>query len=205
MRKIQFTLLILTIIMSTCLMAEERTFYLRSGDKITGEVMRIDDAGIYTVKTSFGLVTFHKDDIKPEDVEIFMKNGDKVQGVIIEESDQLFKLRTGFGEVSVDKKNIDKVDFKSREVSTPGVSKKDDGRWYYAEEQLVDIWFDPVGFTLAENELYLSGFSWAYGLTNRFQLSSKWYSYFYGDLNLRPKYMVFKRGDVERTHALSVG
>ena len=43
------------------------------------------------------------------------------------------------------------------------------------------------------------------GLTDRFQIMSKWGGYFLGDLNFRPKYMVFKKGDVKSEQAFSIG
>ncbi|NOZ08034.1 MAG: hypothetical protein GXO91_04040 [FCB group bacterium] len=202
LKRIVVILLGLTLVFAQT--SDERTFILVSGDRITGQVISVDENGIYTVKTSFGLVTFHKDDIKPDEVELYLKNGDKLKGTLIEESDKVFKVNTGFGEVTLEKSEVEKVDFTNKTEKTVK-SQKDDSRWYYGEEQLIDIWFDPVGFPLYENELYFSGFSWAYGLTDKFQLSSKWYNYFYGDLNLRPKLLVFKSGDIESVSAASIG
>ncbi len=96
-------LIILGLALVIAQTSDERTFILVSGDRITGQVVGVDENGIYTVKTSFGLVTFHKDDIKPDEVELYLKNGDKLKGTLIEESDKVFKVNTGFGEVTLKK------------------------------------------------------------------------------------------------------
>ena len=55
------------------------------------------------------------------------------------------------------------------------VLSKDDNRFYYGDEQLIDIWFDPVGFTLAEiSLLYEFHGLWNF---NKLQISSAWLNY----------------------------
>ena len=53
--------------------------------------------------------------------------------------------------------------------------------------------------------MYLSLLSWGYGLSDRFQVTSKWGGYFLGDLNFRPKYTLFKKGTLKSEHAFAIG
>ena len=166
-------ILIIIVLFSISISNEKtRTFILKNGDKITGELID-EDYNSYVVKTNFGELKINKSDIKADKIFIKLKNGD----------------------------NIDTVDFLNQ------TNQKNDNtnRFYYPDDQLIDIWFDPIGFTLEENSLYFSGLSWAYGITDKFQVSSKWTGYFRGDLNFRPKYMFFKSGDVNKTQAASIG
>jgi hypothetical protein len=89
------------------------------------------------------------------------------------------------------------------QFSRPGQVER--GRWYYGNERLIDIYFDPTGYVLEENVLYLSGLSWGYGISDKMHITSKWGGYFLGDLNFRPKFMLFKTGDLKSEKVLSVG
>ena len=195
--------LFLTVIFSN---EGDRTFHLKNGDKVTGEVISETDTS-YNIKTSFGMVTIYKNEIKPDKISITLKSGDKITGTLLDESASDYKVKTNFGELVIEKKSVEFISFlnQSKVNKNNSLSKKDDGRFYYGDEQLIDIWFDPVGFTLAENTLYFSGVSWAYGVSNKLQISSAWLNYLWGDLNFRPKYMLYKGGDVDKTSALSVG
>ena len=54
-------------------LCDERTFKLKSGNKVTGEIINIDDSGNYTVKTSMGEVVFNQNEIVLENVKITTK------------------------------------------------------------------------------------------------------------------------------------
>ena len=146
--------------------------------------------------------------MKQEEAFIFLKSGDKLRGIIISESDEGVTVKAKFGEVFVSHDKIERIDFKSMgrargQLTRPGQVER--GRWYYGNERLIDIYFDPTGYTLEENVLYLSGLSWGYGLSDKVHITSKWGGYFFGDLNFRPKFMLFKKGDIKSEQALSIG
>ncbi len=202
-----YKILLLCILFIGCILAQERTFYLKSGDRVTGSIKSETDS-TYTIETSFGVVTINKNNVKPEEAFIFLKSGDKLRGIILSESDEGITVKAQFGEVFISRDKIERIDFISMgrargEFTRPG--QTEEGRWYYGRERLIDIYFDPTGYTLEDNILYLSGLSWGYGLTDRFQITSKWGGYFLGDLNFRPKFMIFKKGDLKSEQALSVG
>jgi hypothetical protein len=187
--------------------AQEKTFHLKSGDQVTGTVKSQTDS-TYVIETAFGEITIKKDDVKPEEAYIFLKSGDKLRGIIVSESEEGVTVKAQFGEVFVSREKIERIDFKSMgrargQLSRPGQTER--GRWYYGNERLIDVYFDPTGYVLEENVLYLSGLSWGYGLSEKVHITSKWGGYFGGDLNFRPKFMLFKTGDLKSEKSMSVG
>ena len=198
---------ILIILLMGSIFAQEKTFHLKSGDTVTGSVKSQTDS-TYVIETAFGEITIKKDEVKPEEAFIFLKSGDKLRGIIVSESDEGVTVKAKFGEVFIARDKIERIDFKSMgrargQFSRPGQVER--GRWYYGNERLIDIYFDPTGYTLEENVLYLSGLSWGYGVSEKFQITSKWGGYFFGDLNFRPKFMIFKTGDLKSEKSMSVG
>jgi hypothetical protein len=160
------------------------------------------------IDTAFGEITISKNDVRPEEAFIFLKSGDKLRGIIVSESDEGVTVKAKFGEVFISQDKIERIDFKSMgrargQFSRPGQVER--GRWYYGNERLIDIYFDPTGYVLEENVLYLSGLSWGYGLSEKVHITSKWGGYFFGDLNFRPKFMLFKTGDLKSEKSMSVG
>ena len=201
------TILLMLLFYSGILFAQEKTFHLKSGDKVSGTITAETDS-TYAIETTFGSVTINKKDIKPEEAIVYLKSGDKLKGVILSESDEGIKVKAQFGEVSISKEKIDRIDFKSMGAVARGFQRPgqtEEGRWYYGKERLIDIYFDPTGYTVGDNVLYLSLLSWGYGLSDRFQVTSKWGGYFWGDLNFRPKYTVFKKGTLKSEHAFAIG
>jgi hypothetical protein len=198
---------IISLMLIGSIFAQEKSFHLKSGDTVTGSVTSETDS-TYSVKTAFGEITINKKDVKQEEAFIFLKSGDKLRGIIVSESDEGVTVKAKFGEVFIARDKIERIDFKSMgrargQFSRPGQVER--GRWYYGNERLIDIYFDPTGYTLEENVLYLSGLSWGYGVSDKFQITSKWGGYFLGDLNFRPKFMLFKTGDLKSEKALSIG
>ena len=186
---------------------KEKTFHLKSGDTVTGSVKSETDS-TYVIDTAFGEITISKNDVRPEEAFIFLKSGDKLRGIIVSESDEGVTVKAKFGEVFISQDKIERIDFKSMgrargQFSRPGQVER--GRWYYGNERLIDIYFDPTGYVLEENVLYLSGLSWGYGLSEKVHITSKWGGYILGDLNFRPKFMLFKTGDLKSEKSMSVG
>ena len=51
--------------------AETRTFYLKSGDRVTGEIQSYDEVTkTYVIKTVLGVIRVKKQDMKDADVRI---------------------------------------------------------------------------------------------------------------------------------------
>jgi len=182
-----------------------QTFYLKTGDIISGQVLEHDiEKGFYKVETEFGNITLLEEDLRIEKILITLKNGDTIQGSLLKETPLLFHIKTAFGKLEIKKDRVERIDFASKTTSKR-IKKSKKSRWYYGDERLTDIYFDPTGYILEEGTLYLSGLSWGYGLTDRLQITSQYWNYFSGDLNIRPKWLLFKKGDIHKESSLSVG
>ena len=141
-----FCFLIFLTLFSQLLFAEVRTFYLKSGDQITGEIQSYNDSSkLYKVKTSIGIVSINAKDLKETEIRIYLKNGDRIQGILLKEDPSNFFIKSSIGNLTISKKNVLRVDFE--------LEKSDDARpgevttqtWYFGEERLIDIFFDPTG------------------------------------------------------------
>ena len=86
------TILLMLLFYSGILFAQEKTFYLKSGDKVSGNITAETDS-TYAIETTFGSVTINKKDIKPEEAIIYLKSGDKLKGLILSESDEGIKVK----------------------------------------------------------------------------------------------------------------
>ena len=95
--------LIILVSFSFC---NERTFNLKSGNKVTGEVIDIDDNGNYTVNTSMGEVVFNQNEIVLESVKIITTDGDRIVGVLQSEDNDKFHVKTEIGLMSIAKNNV---------------------------------------------------------------------------------------------------
>ncbi len=197
--------LIISIAIASVLTAQDtRTFSLKSGDRVSGTIIAETDTS-YEVLTSLGALTILKSDLQPEIVIVNLKNGDRLQGELLEQSGAGLRVRTAFGELFIEEGQIERFDFLMEREPVIGREELAGERWYFSDERLMDIWFDPTGFPLHKGEFYLSALSWAMGLTDRVQVSTRWFNFFVGDLNVRPKITLYESGGIESQTAVSVG
>ena len=198
--------LIILVSFSFC---NERTFNLKSSNKVTGEIINIDDSGNYTVNTTMGEVVFNQNEIVLESIKIITSDGDRIVGVLQNEDNYKFHIKTDIGLMSIEKNNINSIDFnfddrENNEGFLNNLSKSDE-RYFFGDEQLIDVWFDPTGNVLSDGTIYVSGLSGAYGVTEKFQISLRVFDYLLGNVNFRPKYQIYKKGDLKRSNSLSIG
>jgi hypothetical protein len=110
--------------------------------------------------------------------------------------------------MSIEKNNVNSIEFNYDDYEDKGFLNnlsKSDNRFYFGDEQLIDVWFDPTGNVLSEGTIYVSGLSGAYGVTEKFQISLRVWDYLFGNVNIRPKYQIYKKGGLEKSNALSIG
>ena len=100
--------LIVLVSFSFC---NERTFNLKSGNKVTGEIINIDDSGYYTVNTSMGEVVFNQNEIVLESVKIITTDGDRIMGVLQNEDNDKFYVKTEIGLMSIEKNKVNSIEF----------------------------------------------------------------------------------------------
>ncbi|MBT6710859.1 MAG: hypothetical protein HOB22_04015 [Candidatus Marinimicrobia bacterium] len=209
----------LILILSVLPAQDTKTLTLKTGDKITGTIVSETETTITIINPLMGQMTLNKADLKQETVSITLNSGDVVKGIVLEKTPSYFKLQSAFGEVTIPTENIKTIgNIKKKDENAPLKSQRTlfgtrweqagdagSGEWYFSKERLMDVWFDPTGYTIEKNKLYFSGLSWGFGLTDRLQITSKWTNYFWQDFNLRPKINLFKTGNVDSQIALAAG
>jgi len=218
-------LLILTLL--TIISAEEK-YILVDGSVIQGEVITESDLSI-TLQTKYGEITIKKSDLLQLEYEVELNSGEKFRGLKISDTDSEIILKTKMGELNIQKskildiKEVDKITSEdegkpirkiqnrraySLEDMLFGIGSRSlnkDAEFALGEEKLIDTFFDPTANVLEEGTLYLSGLSFAFGISEKLQVSSRWADYFWGNFNIRPKYQIFKKGNWEKESAFSVG
>lgn len=183
-----------------CQESETRTFQLKNGDKVSGQVLAETDSS-FLIKTSFGEITVLRKDLKPREITVYLKDGNRISGEIISQTTEQLILKTSFGSVTLDSQNIERTT--EQGVELPGTEGKEE--FNYSQSRLVDVFFDPTGYTLEKGSIYLSGLSWGVGLSDKIDISSSYWRYFIADLNIRPKFKIYSSGNIESEQALAVG
>lgn len=222
MKSTIFTFLIIFTV--NILSGESQTFKLSDGTEIVGTIQAETDTTL-TLITQFGNITIDKNKLVKKTYSITLSSGGKLVGTKTKETEDELILNTQLGNLTIQKNDIIKiveVGQQTESASTPGersnyrpyslfdlfygaTASSKDMDFSLGEEQLIDLFFDPTGYTLPQSTLYLSGLSFGFGVTENFQITTKWGGFFWGDMNLRPKFKLFESGNWEKQHALSVG
>jgi len=218
------------LIIFTSLFAQEQTFKLQDGTVIVGSVQEETET-TYIIETKYGSVTLNKNELVQTEYEIKLNSGETFSGTKLSETDTSIQLKTKVGVLNIEKTDI--LDMKeSGQVTQAGEKKagstttsyrrayslsdllfgtgtrgssEKDIEFAMGEERLIDTFFDPTAYVLDDGTLYLSGLSFAFGLSDKLQLSSRWFDFFWGNFNIRPKYMLFHKGNWEKESALAIG
>ena len=218
------------LIIFASLFAQEQTFKLQDGTVIVGSVQEETET-TYIIETKYGSVTLNKNELVQTEYEIKLISGETFSGTKLSETDTSIQLKTKVGVLNIEKTDI--LDMKeSGQVTQAGEKKagstttsyrrpyslfdllfgtgtrgrsEKDIEFAMGEERLIDTFFDPTAYVLDDGTLYLSGLSFAFGLSDKLQLSSRWFDFFWGNFNIRPKYMLFHKGNWEKESALAIG
>ena len=222
MKQLIVLLILATLVFSQS--AESQSFKLKDGTVINGTVTEENNDSI-TIQTQYGSVTINRTEIIQTQYEVKLQSGETLIGTKAGENEQSITLITSMGTLTIHRSDIVNIQEVGKQSSTGvtssqgyyrrpygitdflfGGSKIDkDTDFALGEEQLTDLFFDPTGYTFKKSTLYLSGLSFGFGVTDNFQITTKWGGFFYGNMNLRPKYKVFEIGNWEDQHSLSVG
>jgi len=203
MKKLFISILLLPLIFVVS-QETQKIIYLQSGDRVTGEVIKGDpETGDTKGETDFGIIEIKGTDILKEVVTVFLKKGDKISGSLIYEDSEILNVQTIFGIIKIDKEKVKKIDYglKKDEESIKEMQNK----FIIGDERQIDVFYDPTGYCLEMGTLYFSGLSWGFGITDKFQITSRWSEYFIGNFNIRPKFQIFKSGDLDNEQALAIG
>ena len=161
-----------------------KQFYLVDGNIINGKIIDIVDNKCH-IQTPDGLLKVPMTDILEEIVDLIKDDETKYKGPLISEDRTTIVIRSNYGDVTIDKKEVQKMDRYHGGKLIPWIENKKD--FYEGEAQLVGVFLDPTAFPLSGNTFYVSGLSLGYGFTDRFMLTTQFGSNFSGDLNLNPK------------------
>ncbi|MCY4045746.1 MAG: hypothetical protein OXE99_11770 [Cellvibrionales bacterium] len=149
----------------------------------------------------FCCINVFSEAINPKVVSVLLDSGEVINGEQLSETSEELVIKTDYGQIRVEKERISQISYQSKLLPT----KRKQRNLPQKNKQLIDIWFDPTGYTLDEGEFYFSVLSWGYGYTDKLQFTTAWYKYFDGDLNIRTKYQVFERGSFSSQQAFAVG
>jgi len=217
-------ILFFSSILSMSILFSQNSYELKDGSTINGTVLSETESEI-TIETNFGVITISKSDILAKIYKVELNSGDSIFGEKIFEDENIIRLKTNYGEVDLNKSDIKSIIEKGKKLKEEqvqplnypqrpfgltsllfgGYTMDKDFDFSLGEEQLIDLFFDPTGYTLEQGTLYLSGLSFGFGLTDKLQISSKWSGFFYNDFNIRPKLKILDKGNWEKQQALSVG
>jgi hypothetical protein len=217
-------ILFFSSILSISLLFSQNSYELKDGSTINGTVLSETESEI-TIETNFGVITISKSDILAKIYKVELNAGDSIFGEKIFEDENIIRLKTNYGEVDLNKADIKSIIEKGKKLKEEqvqplyypqrpfglasllfgGYTMDKDSDFSLGEEQLIDLFFFPTGYTLEQGTLYLSGLSFGFGVTEKFQITTNWWGFFRGDMNLRPKYQLFETGNWEKQQALSVG
>jgi len=225
----KFYYAILLIIFAS-LFAQEQTFKLQDGTVIVGSVQEETET-TYIIETKYGSVTLNKNELVQTEYEIKLNSGEIFSGIKLSETDTSIQLKTKVGVLNIEKTDI--LDMKeSGQITKAGEKKAGSTTTSYrraysladmlfgtgtrgapekniefamGEEKLTDTFFDPTAYVLDDGTLYLSGLSFAFGLSDKLHISSRWVDFFWGNFNIRPKYMLYQKGNWEKESALAIG
>ena len=206
--------LLLAMVVSFLSAQDSRTLTLKSGDKITGQVVSETETTITIINPLMGEMVINKSDLKQRLIEVKLNSGDIIKGTLISRSDTELLINTAFGDVSIPTDQVETINesgvvvptIRHTPFGTTVVSNEPTSdEWFFSKERLMDVWFDPTGYTIGRNKLYLSGLSWGFGLSDKVQITSRWTNYFFQDFNIRPKVTFYKTGTIESETAAAVG
>ena len=220
----------ISIIIISTLFSQDQQFKLKDGTIVVGTVQEETDT-TYTIETKYGSITVNKNEMVQVEYEIKLNSGETFRGTKLSETNEIIQLKTKLGTLNIVKSDI--LDIKESGQVTQAGEKKESSTTKYrrpysladllfgtgtgagstgkdiefamGEERLIDTFFDPTAYVLDDGTLYLSGLSFGFGLSDKLMVTSRWWDFSWGDFNIRPKYMLFQKGNWEKESALAIG
>jgi hypothetical protein len=174
-----------------------KRFHLVDGNIIQGTILKIE-AGICYLQTQEGTLMIPTSDILEETAEISKRDESRYVGPVINETIETISIRSKYGDVVVDKKEIRDMNRYHGGKLVPWAEEKK--RFYRSQVSLTDIFLDATAFPLEANAMYISGLSIGYGFTEDFMVRTSFGNNFNGDLNLKPMWQFYHdRSATQRT------
>ncbi len=179
-----------------------KRFHLVDGNIILGTIVKIEESICY-LETPEGILKIPTDDILEETAEISKRDESKYVGPVISETIESITLRSKYGDVVIDKKEIRDMNRYHGGKLVPWAEEKK--RFYRSQVSLTDIFLDPTAFPLEANAMYISGLSIGYGFTDQFMVRTAFGNNFQGDLNLRPLWQFYLDHSATQRSGIAIG
>ncbi|MFA6439597.1 MAG: hypothetical protein WCX28_09830 [Bacteriovoracaceae bacterium] len=174
-----------------------KRFHLVDGNIIQGTIVKIE-SGICQLQTQEGILKIPTADILEETAEISKRDDSRYVGPVINETVETISIRSKYGDVVIDKKEIRDMNRYHGGKLVPWAEEKK--RFYRSQVSLTDIFMDATAFPLEANAMYISGLSIGYGFTENFMVRTSFGNNFNGDLNLKPMWQFYHdRSATQRT------
>lgn len=165
-----------------------KRFHLVDGNIIQGTITKIAD-GVCHLETQEGVLMIPTTDILEETAEISKRDESRYVGPVINETVETISIRSKYGDVVVEKKEIRDMNRYHGGKLVPWAEEKK--RFYRSQVSLTDIFQDATAFPLEANAMYVSGQSIGYGFTENFMVRTAFGNNFNGDLNLKPMWQFY--------------
>jgi len=179
-------LLFTTFLLIISLLSAQNSYELKDGSTIKGTVLSETETEI-KIETQFGVITISKTDILTKIYKIELNSGDSIFGEKIFEDENIIRLKTNYGEVELNKLDVKSIAEKGKKEEDKqiqplyypqrplgltgllfgGYTMDKDSDFSLGEEQLIDLFFDPTGYNLDQRTIYLSGLSFAFGISEK--------------------------------------
>ena len=201
---------------------------LKDGNILKGEIIA-QNKDTVTLKTSLGVIAVPKRSIAVTEVVLELDDNSVLVGKLIAQSADYYSIMTSFAVVKVKRSRVLRLTTKApssqrRNARVVGnntggsISRigKPSGQFSHTIEPLIDVFFDPTGYTFKKGDLYLSGLSFAIGLsdttlisTNLVELSGLGAAFGNSNASINPNFelkhrLLFKR-TAQREWAMSSG
>ncbi|MFZ4620818.1 MAG: hypothetical protein ACOYNS_09675, partial [Bacteroidota bacterium] len=179
-----------------------KRFHLVDGNIIQGTIQKIEE-GVCFLETQEGVLKIPTTDILEETAEISKRDESRYVGPVIKETMESIAIRSKYGDVVIDKKDIRDMNRYHGGVLVPWAEEKK--RFYRSRVSLTDIFMDATAFPLEANAMYISGLSIGYGFTEQFMVRTSFGNNFNGDLNLKPMWQFYHENSSTQRMGIAVG
>ena len=177
-------------------------FYLIDGNRIMGEIVKIEDMKC-SIRTSEGVLLVPIIDILEETVDLIKLDDTRYKGPLLKEDAESLLLRSRYGDVTIMKKEILKLERYHGGILAPAIESK--RRFDQGEDELIGQFFDSNAFLLEPNTFVLTPISVGYGFTDKIMISTNWADNFSGNLNIYPKIKLWHKKESSSESALTLG
>ena len=179
-----------------------KRFHLVDGNIIQATILKIEN-DVCQMETSEGILKIPTKDILEETAEISKRDDTRYVGPVIKETTETISLRSKYGDIVINKKDIQDMNRYHGGKLVPWAEEKK--RFYRGAVSLTDIFDDPTAFPLEANAMYISGLSVGYGFTDHFMVHTSFGNNFNGDLNLRPLWQFYYERTATSRSGIAIG